>query len=377
MAGPADKCRSRREFIRATAALGVGIGVGGCLGRQPGNGSTNDGSRTVIDGAGRTVTLPETVERVICVGPGTLRQIAYLHATNRVVGVEAGEKQFLKRAPYNMANPGLRELPTIGSTGPNAGGNSEKILAQNPDVIFYFGDPAVAADLTEQTNTPVVVLTIVDIVNESARRTMYDTWRLVGKVLHKSDRASKLVGAVRGFVEHLESRAPDLSKPEQKPAYIGAINYKGAQGLATTRNPFPPFRLTNTRNVAKGVETNAPSVQVSHEKLLQWNPPRAFVSTRNAERVKADIQENPELQRIDAVERKAVYKILPYAQYHVNYESIIANSFYVGTTVYPNDYGDISIPEKTNQITQAFLDTSLYEQLARTHHMFEPLSISS
>jgi iron complex transport system substrate-binding protein len=202
---------------------------------------------------------------------------------------------------------------------------------------------------------------------------MYDTWRLVGRVLDESDRAETLVGGVEDVVANLGARTSDRS--ERRRAYIGAINNKGAKGIDTTRNPFPPFRLTGTENVAAGVESDSASVQVSTEKLLAWDPPQAFVSTRNTERVADEIRENPELRQVSAVADGEVFKILPYAQYHVNYESILATSYYVGTTVYPEAFGDVSVKAKANEVFRLFHDTDLYEALASTFDMFEPLSI--
>lgn len=367
---------SRRTFLKGCLVGGVAPLFGGCTGGGADEETTPGASgRTITDGVGREVTVPDSVERVICVGPGTLRQIAYLDSTDRVVGVEEGEKRFLKRAPYNMANPELRELPTIGSTGPNASGNSEKILAQNPDVIFYFGDPSAAEELTQQTNTPVVILDVVFTIGPDGRQTLYDTWRLAGKVLNEADRASQLVESMEGFVDDLDSRTADRPESERRSAYVGAINYKGAQGIETTRNPFDPFRLTGTANVAAGVESEAPSVQISIEKLLEWDPATAFVSTRNTERVKQDIRENPGLRQVAAIADEDVHKIPPIAQYNHNYGSIIATSYHVGKTVYPDDYGDVSLEEKTDEVFQALLGASLYDDLSATFGMFEPLSV--
>ena len=367
---------SRRTFLRTAAAATGAFAVAGCAATAPGGRTdTPEGGRTVTDGVGRTVTVPAEVSRVVCVGPGTLRQVAYLGATDRVVGVERGEKEFLRRAPYNMANPELRDRPTIGSTGPNASGNGEEILAVDPDVIFYFGDPSVATELTDQTNTPVVVLTVVDFLDRDSRQTMYETWRLVGRVLDETDRAETLVDGVEDVVGDLGARTNDRPESERRRAYIGAINNKGAKGIDTTRNPFPPFRLTGTENVAAAVESDSASVQVSTEKLLAWDPPRAFVSTRNTERVASELRENPELRQVSAVADGEVFKILPYAQYHVNYESILATSYYVGRTVYPEAFGDVSVKAKANEVFRLFHDTDLYEDLASTFDMFEPLSI--
>ena len=47
-----------------------------------------EATRTIVDSMEREVELPETVERVVCVGVGALRYSCYVGAADRVVGVE-------------------------------------------------------------------------------------------------------------------------------------------------------------------------------------------------------------------------------------------------------------------------------------------------
>jgi iron complex transport system substrate-binding protein len=364
----------RREVIR-TLGGGALLGMAGCVG---GRGETSDEQerRTITDGAGRSVEIPATVERLVAVGPGSLRQIAYLGATDRVVGVEDAEADgWARKTPYNQANPELRERPVIGSAGPNAAGNSEQILAVDPDVIVYYGDPSRADSLQAQTDTPVVVLRIVDFVDEAARETMYETWRLLGTILGKESRAETLADFVRSIISDLEERVTDLPASERRRTYVGAINYKGAHGLATTRKTFPPFQFVGVENVAAGLDTDAASVQVSEEQLLAWDPPTVFVSAANLERVREDLRSTAAFAQLEAVANGAVYAILPHASYHHNYGSILCNAYFVGRTNYPERFDDVSLAAKADAIFDALLGTALFDPLTETYDAFEPLEV--
>ena len=364
-----------RRGVLATIGTAGAVALSGC-GLVTSAGSEGTPVRSITDGVGRSVDVPETVDRLVAVGPGSLRQVAYLGATDRVVGVEDAENGWAKTVPYNVANPGLRDLPVIGAAGPNAGGNSEAIIAQDPDVILFYGDPSRAKSLQSQTETPVVVLRIVDFVTEDARETIFDTWRLLGRILGTEDRAEDLVETVRVTIDDLGERVADVPEGERPEAYVGAINYKGAHGIATTRNPFPPFRFVNAKNVATGVETDAASVQISRERLLTWDPPTAFVSTANLGRVREDVGRHPELVRIEAVERGEVYSILPHASYHHNYGSILANAYFIGKTLYPDRFGDVSIPAVTDDLFENLLGEPLYDELMDAHRAYERLDLA-
>lgn len=364
----------RRMVLRAIGA-GAITGVTGCSAVGLEGTGTDNRPRTVTDDAGREISLPGAVERAVAVGPGALRQIAYLNATDRIVGVEDGESEWLQKVPYNQATPGLREKPVIGSAGPNAGGNGEEILSVDPDVIFFYGDQSRAETLQKQTETPVVVLGITDFGGGEKRQQLYDTWHLVGKILGNEDRAAELKTFVEETINDLGDRTADLSEAERATAYAGAISYKGAHGVATTRRQFPPFAFTNVENVASGVETDAASVQISEEVLLTWDPGAIFVDSNNLARAREDLSNNGALDELTAVEDGSVYTLLPHASYHHNYGSILANAYFVGKTLYPDRFDDIDIESKVNSIFERMLGEPLYDELLQAYDTYRKLEV--
>ena len=92
----------------------------------------DNNKKEIVDMLGRTVSMPEKVERVVGVEAGALRLIVYLNASELVVGIEDTELDAMN--PYNLAHPELVNLPVI---GPMHGGDAELITAQQPDVIFW------------------------------------------------------------------------------------------------------------------------------------------------------------------------------------------------------------------------------------------------
>ncbi len=358
---------SRRRLLQ-TAAGGTAVGTAGCLGSS----ATQDQrtGHTITDGLGRQVTVPETVEAVVGVGPGALRQIAYLGAIERVIGVEQMDDSLLS-ATFNLAYPELHDRPIIGSAGSGATGNSEEILALDPDVIFFNGQASQADTLQSQTDTPVVGLSLADFVDADARETVFSTWRLIGSVLGVESRADELVAFVQRTIEALEARTADLPSDSRERAYVGAISYKGPQGLRTTRIRFPPFQWTGVENVAGAVSASVPSISVSIEELLAWDPETVFVSVGNLERARSDARSNPEYGDIDALRTGETYSILPHATYYHEYGSVFANAYFIGKIMYPDLFSDISLRGRTNEIFEQFLGTGLYDDLHSEYPMFQ------
>jgi len=351
----------RRTLLRA-----IGTGTAATLAGCSVVGDSAGGERTVTDDAGREVSLPEDVDRVVAVGPGALRQVAYLGATDRVVGVEDGERDWIRTVPYNMANRDLRNNPVIGSAGPNAGGNAEEILSVDPDVIFFYGDNSRAESLQSQTTTPVVSLQITDLGGETTRTGIYETWRLVGDVLGLDGRADDLSTFVEGTIEDLHERTADIPDANRVEAYAGAVSYKGAHGLATTRKRFAPFAYAGVDNVAGGVGTDSPSVQISEERLLDWNPDVIFVDSNNRDRARSDL-DSETFDGLTAVSEDEVYTLLPHASYHHNYGSILANAYFVGTTLYPDRFSDSDLSTTIDSIFETMLGAPLYDDLRDTY----------
>ena len=69
---------------------------------------TNDGAsgdvRTLTDSKNRTVEVPKQVDRIVCVGVGSLRYSCYVGAADRVVGVEDYETKAGMSRLYNYVN---------------------------------------------------------------------------------------------------------------------------------------------------------------------------------------------------------------------------------------------------------------------------------
>ena len=98
-----------------------------------------DQTVTITDMTGRVVTAPYDPQRIVCIGPGTLRLIVYLQAESKVVGVEDLEKAHPGGRPYWLAHPEMAALPRCGAGGPasiNKKPDLEAVLSVRPQVIF-------------------------------------------------------------------------------------------------------------------------------------------------------------------------------------------------------------------------------------------------
>ncbi|MFW5965161.1 MAG: ABC transporter substrate-binding protein [Halodesulfurarchaeum sp.] len=348
---------SRRGFLGALGASGI-LALGGCLGATD-NVST---TRTIVDGVGREVQLPESVDRVVGLGPGALRQIVYVDGVDRVVGVERDEREDLRTLPYNAAYPELRELPTVGSSGPEASGDAEKLLEAEPDVVFLsaIGGYEAAEVVTDQTGVQTVVLEMPFTSGSEGRAAYFESLRLVGTVLDIPGQAESIITSLQSAIEDLESRAPEESTAE---AYAGGVSFKGSQGLTTTRVPYGPFELAGVGNVAAGIDADGVSVDVTAESLLSWDPSAIYCGAQNIPLVRQDLRRHPAIVELSAIQEGETFAMHPVSHYHENVGTMLVNAYYVGKTRYPEQFGDVSLSGMADRVYEDLFGTSPFDAM--------------
>lgn len=316
----------------------------------------------IHDLLGREVNVPENVERIVGLRAGTLRLLVYMEATTNVVGIEEAEKRGIR--PYTLAHPELLNLPLI---GPSMGGDAELILKARPDVIFISYTTIGDADaLQKKTGIPVIALECPEL--GTARDTLYASFRLIGKILHREKRADSLISFVENSIADLNTRTLAIPDEEKLSVYIGGISYSGIHGINSTQPFYPPFLFVNANNVASVLDSRLVShvkgTYIDKEQLILWNPDVLFIDVSGMDMVKQDLAGNSPLHNnLNAVKNNAIHFLLPYNNYAVNYELILINAWYTGKVLYPERFNDISMTLKANEILEMFLGRPVYNEI--------------
>ena len=316
--------------------------------------TSSRGKKIVIDMAGRSVTVPESPDRVIAVGGGALRIITYLNATDRIVGVEDVEKTAGRIArPYILAHPELTDLPSV---GPRHGGDAELIASLKPEVIFLTRWRERIEDLQERTGAPVVFLGD----SEADLDEMYESLRLAGSVLDREERAEELIGYTESLLRDLERRAGDVE--ERPKVYVGGMGQQ-ENGILETRMDYIPFQLLDAKTLDEmpGVElppkVKEGQVAIDPEILLAWKPEYIFIDAGGHAIQDLD---RPEFVTLSSA---GVFQLLPYRDYGDNFETIFVDAYVVGKILYPDEFEDVKIEEKADEIYSTFVGAPVYDEM--------------
>ncbi|MDP3397051.1 MAG: iron ABC transporter substrate-binding protein [Methanoregula sp.] len=380
-----------KKIIVSTLIIAVILAVllvsAGCIAQSPPQTSAqmnpqtapqaDTGKISVIDMANRTVDVKKDPQRIIGVGAGALRMIVYLEAADRVVGVDDREQLKYNSSgfgmpsgidkPYNLANPTLSTLPFIGGKS----GDPELIAAQNPDVVFYtFATGKDAQALQEKSGRPVVALTTGDLGKN--KDVFYQSLRLMAKILGKEQRAESITSYIDGTIKDLNDRTKDIPADKRPRVYVGGIAFNGAHGFLSTDPAYAPLLMVNGNNVAASASVGG-QMMIDKEKLLDWKPEVIFVDEASYALVKEDLKD-PVYQSLPAVKNGRVYGVMPYNWYANNYDTVLADAYYVGKTLYPEQFSDVDPAQKADEIYTMLDGKPVYSEMKRLFGGFVPFS---
>ncbi len=313
----------------------------------------DSGTFSVIDMANRTVEVKKDPQRIIGVGAGALRMIVYLQAADRVVGVDDREQIKYDTSgfgmpsgidkPYNLANPDLATKPFIGGKT----GDPELIAAQNPDVVFFtFTTGKDAQALQEKSGRPVVALTTGDLGKN--KDVFYQSLRVMAKILGKEERADSITSYIDRTIQDLNDRTKDIPADKRPRVYVGGIAFNGAHGFLSTDPGYAPLLMVNGNNVAASANSGG-QIMIDKEKLLDWNPDVIFIDEASYVLVKEDLKD-PVYQSLPAVKNGRVYGVMPYNWYANNYDTVLADAYFIGKTLYPEQFADVDPAQKADEI---------------------------
>ncbi len=323
----------------------------------------------INDMLGRTVEVPETIDRVIGIEAGALRLLVYMQHADKVVGIEEHEKQTGaggSAKPYTLANPGLLDLPSI---GPIHGGDPELIVSMQPDVIFWtYTDTSKADDLQTKTGIPVVALNYGDL-NEN-KQDLYDALSLIGKVMGNPDRAQEIEEFIEEKITELDDMTHDLS--DKPSCYVGGIGYRGAHGMLSTEPSYSSLKFVNGNNVASSLGLE--HAFVDKEKILDWDPEIFFVDEGGLSFALQELSDGT-YDTVDAIENGRIYGVLPYNWYTTNFGTVLGNSYYIGSVLYPDEFQDMDPVEEINDIYEFFVGGRIYQDMVGEFGGFQELEV--
>ncbi len=316
----------------------------------------------VVDQAGREVSVPANVDRIVSLWPEATRIVIALNEGDKLVGVDDAES----RDPFfTQIYPGLKNLTTLGSV--RAGINTEELVSLSPDIIFSDANsPDIADDLQKGTGIPVVCVRI-NPPSEGGQHS-FELLTLMGKILHKEDRADYLKNFLDNKVSEVTNITSGIPLNEREKGYVAF-----ARDPLTTLAQADPLESAGVINVAKSSKQVWYSVNM--EQITTWQPDIIFVHVLAGSlggMTPEEIMSDPQWQEVRAVQNGSVYNVIIgyYGWYPV---SMIVNMMQVAKIAYPDQFASLDVLKEGNEMFRVMYGVDdFFTEMVQQYDIYVP-----
>lgn len=329
-------------------------------------------TRTITDMLGREVEIPSTVNTVATIG-ATARMLTYAGCADKITGLTDLEKSCYVGMPYAYINSdSFANLTSVAPGGPTSEIYDEALATLNPDIIFAgFSDIEAVNTMQSKLNIPIVALSYTGIFDN----TVYEALTLIGDIMGTQDRCAELVSSMKGWQKDLNDRTKDIPEEDKPTVYVGTVNFAGTHGIEGTYANYPPFVAINAKNVVDETGEDG-TLLIDKEQLVVWDPDIIFLTPANMSLVTDDYKTNPSLyNNLKAVKDGNVYSQSGYNYYGCNIGIAIVDAYYAGTVIYPEQFSDVDIAVKADEIFTEIIGQPYFQILLDSGDTFDKIII--
>ncbi len=290
---------SRRSFLVGVgaAALGLaGLGAGAAFAKSVGSSAADgkasaaaEGTKTVVDCAGRTVEVPTKVGRTVALHPMATHVVWSLGGIDRLVAVDSVFSQLYlpdTATPYfsEEQREALSKLPVTPVW--MKGADEEQLLQLAPDVIFTLTGDKNADQLQQDLGIPVVCL------YKSPTEKVAESFEVAGQVLDNEDGAAKMADWWNGTQQRISEEVDGIPE-DQRPTvmYVGkAGDIMAVPGKDSVYGTV--IAAGGGRSVSDEIEdTTSEATDVTMEQMLLWDPDVIICQTADErDTIKASVE---------------------------------------------------------------------------------------
>lgn len=309
------------------------------------------------DSLGRTVELPDRIERIVPSG-NLAQMVLYSLAPERI----AGWSSKLSGSAEEYFIQDTVTLPVFGTFyGKKANLNKEALMAAFPDVVIDMGEikgsrEAMINDLDKLSGDIMIPVIFIEAYLDNTP----DVYRTTGKLLGLEDRAEEL--AV--FAEEAIGMAAEARERITDPVTVYySTSPDGLEAIAEGNFHGEVIEKIGAKNIVPS-SFGESGGSVSMEQLYIWNPEVILFQEEEAYR---HAMESPEWQVLDAVAEGNVY-LIPSEPYSFidapPATNRIIGIYWLGNLLYPELY-PVDVVQKTIEYYSLYYSYDLTEEHAK------------
>lgn len=346
----------KNQYILILAALLILAGIaffalGGAAVTTPASPSVGKTTKTITDMTGRTLVVPQNINRVLSTAPPTTIAV-YVLAPDKLIGVNFEPN----KQDGNVYMPEkYRTLPNVGGWFGKQTGNFETFIAMKPDIILD-GDVGVGDFKTTLVERQQKFGTIPNVgVLDARNATQYDnSISFLGTLLGAEEQAASLSEFYNRVLSTVISRVASIPDKEKVRVYYA----EGPKGLLTDPSGSMHSELIEVAggvNVADcAITPGMGQTPVSMEQVTKWNPDVIIVGDPTFYKT---VYNDTLWQVIPAVKNHRVYLVpqSPFTWFDrppgVNR---IIGIPWTAKVLYPEKFSDLNLPALTKEFYSKF-----------------------
>ena len=316
--------------------------------------ATTAATRVITDMYGRQVTIPTTINKVLCTGPIEMEMV-YLLAPDKLGGLA-----FTFNGNPPLVQDKYAKLPVVGGWFGTTTGNYETFIAAKPDIILEGTQTTIEERQQKFGNIPVVGVNLKDYVTGYE-----DEINFLGELLNVQSQADSLIAYYKdalSYVNGIVSAIPDNQK-------VKIYYAEGKDGLSTDPTGSMHTRLLQ---VCGGV--NVAQVQLvqgmgqaaaSMEQIMLWDPDMIIIGRSTQATLYNSIMSDAQWGQLRAVKDKNVFvrPQNPYSWFDGPPGVCqIVGLYWMVNTLYPQQTKDLNLNAKVKEFYSKFMHYELTDQ---------------
>jgi len=253
--------KTKKNRLATAALLLAAILAWGCVAAY----AAPDTSVTIVDVAGRTVTLPKPAQKLAGTHNPTLNIAVLLGGGGRYI-VGFGNKN-MAGGLYGYVYPELEDVPQVGRGGEV---NMESCVEAGAELAIL---PERFADLAEQFEAAGIPAAVI-LPNSESFETIKQSIELLGALIGEDERAAEIIAY---YNEKIEAAKAIAARAEASP---GVLFLGGSNPLSVANGLMLQSLMIETVgavNAAKDVEGRGGYIEVSLEEIIGWNPDVIYI----------------------------------------------------------------------------------------------------
>ena len=291
-------------------------------------------ARMVTDMVGRTVNVPDKVERIVSTYTPATLFVLFAGLGDKLVGADNhADKQDLFRAVI-----GDRKIGKVGNR--TSGLNLEAIISLKPDLVVLYAqkDGRSIADKLQQMGIAALIITPESI--DDMKRTL----TILAQACAVEEKVGKVVAAMDDILLLTRERTATLAGKDRATVY-----YCAPQGPLTTASG----QMLQSRMIELAGAVNPSSQldgffqQVSPEQIVKWNPDVIIYSRRLVPK-RLNLFQEGQFASIPAVKNNRLHRFpSQMAQWDFPSPLSVPGVLWIAKKTYPELFSDVDMQKQT------------------------------